>query len=163
MSSRPSLLVVLALGCAHAPAPPAADPATPPVSAAQVTEIRLERLQGGIYASGPAYVFTLRKEGLSTYTGTAQVPMLGDYHVVIPQAAFSALAEKLLANGFFTRRAVYLKGQCADVRGVRVSLTIGGTAEALAPSCPGAEFEHDIAAPIDSVAGRLPWSVSLKL
>ena len=88
--------------------------------------------------------------------------MLGDYHVVIPEAAFTALADRLLANGFFTRRSVYLKGQCADVQRVRVSLTVAGTAEALAPSCPSPEFETEIAAPIDSVAGRLPWSVSLQ-
>lgn len=161
MLPRPSLLLALAVGCAPA-APPAADPA-PPSSAGPVSEIRLERLPGGPVPAGPAYLFTLLREGLSTYEGRSGVPMLGAYHVVIPQPSFDALAAKLLANGFLTKRSVYLSGSCADARGARVTLTIGGQAQVLAPSCPGPEFEKDIAAPIDSVAGRLPWSASLKL
>lgn len=164
MLPRPALFVLLAFGCARPPAPPPpADPSPGSASGGQVSAIRLERIPGGVTATGPGYVFTLRREGLSTYEGKSGVPMLGNYHVVIPAAAFTQLADKLLANGYFARRAVYLRGQCADVQGVRVTLTIDGKADTLAPSCPGPEFNQEMAAPIDSVAGRLPWTVSLKL
>ena len=91
------------------------------------------------------------------------VPMLGEYHVVIPAAGFDALAGRLLANGFVTGRAAWSKGGCPEGPRVRVTLTIAGSAEAFSPPCPGPEFEKAIAAPIDSVAGRLPWSASLRL
>lgn len=138
MPPRPALLFLLAFGCARPPAPPPpADPSPGTGSGGQVAEIRLERIPGGSVPTGPGYVFTLRREGLSTYEGKSGVPMLGNYHVVIPAAAFAQLADKLLGNGYFARRTVYLKGQCSDVRGVRVTLTIDGKADTLAPSCPG--------------------------
>lgn len=163
MLSRSSPLLALALGCAGGQAPPPANPAPPSVSAAEVSEILLERTPGGSPAAGPGYRFTLQREGLSTYEGKSGVPLIGDYHVVIPAASFDALAGRLLANGFLTGRAAWTQGGCGDVPKVRVTLTIAGTAEAFSPPCPGPAFEKAIAAPIDSVAGRLPWSPSLRL
>jgi len=163
MSSRASPLLALALGCAAAQAPPPAGPPPPSATAAEVSEIRLERTPGGAAATGQGYLFILRREGLSTYEGKSGVPMLGEYHVVIPAAGFDALAGRLLANGFVTGRAAWSKGGCPEGPRVRVTLTIAGSAEAFSPPCPGPEFEKAIAAPIDSVAGRLPWSASLRL
>ena len=98
-----SLLAPLAIalnGC-HAPQPslPQLAPAALPASAAEIDEVSISR--SGALCQSPHYRMTLRRSGVSTYSGETFTPLLGTYEVKTEAGDFKRIAQILLDHDFF--------------------------------------------------------------
>ena len=156
MRSSLAPLAMLLAAC-HPPQPSLFQPAPAtrlPASAAQIEEVTISRT--GVLCQCPFYRMTLRRSGVSTYSGEMFTPLLGTYEVEADAGDFNRIAQILLDHDFFDSTDDPLTEPSGHH--ITISATAGTREHSLTDRFWGrAPDLFEIGLRIQALAGRWAW------